>query len=152
MLWYRKWHPISVFLLGKFHGQAIVHGAKKSQTWLSNWVHAFIYIYVCVCVCVCVCVYTHTHKYTYTHTHLVQRLAPPGSTKHTFPSPCICVEIIYLAKQSHPLVLGPKIQKQTNKKNRRTSLEVQWLRFCASTTRAQVPYLVRELRSYMPCI
>ena len=92
----------------------------------------------------------HTHTHTYTHTPLVQRLAPPASIKHTFPSPCICVETIYLANQSHPL--GPKCKNKNKNKNRRTSLEVQWLRFCASTTRAQVWYLVRELRSHVPCI
>ena len=39
--WRRKWHPVPVFLPGKFHGQkslqAIVHGAAKSRTWLSDW-------------------------------------------------------------------------------------------------------------------
>ena len=93
------------------------------------------------------------HTHAHTHTPLVQWLAPPASIKHTFPSPCICIETIYLANQPHPLVLGPKIQKQkqTNK-NRRISLEGHWLRFCASTTRAPVRYLVRGLRSHMPCI
>ena len=39
--WSRKWHPTSVFLPGKFHGQRslAVHGATKSQTRLSSWVH-----------------------------------------------------------------------------------------------------------------
>ena len=41
--WSRKWQPTHVFLPGKFHGQrawwATVHGAEKSQTWLSTHTH-----------------------------------------------------------------------------------------------------------------
>ena len=38
ILWRRKWLPILVFLLGKFHGQrrTIAHGVTRNRTWLSD--------------------------------------------------------------------------------------------------------------------
>ena len=56
-----KWKPMPVFLTGKFHRgvwQAIVHGAAKSQTWLSVCVHAHTHTH------------THTHIYTFSHSLL----------------------------------------------------------------------------------
>ena len=68
--WGRKWQPTPVLLPGKFlmeleSGKGIwqatvlatVHGAPKSQTWLSNWAH------------------THTHTHTHRSGSLEQFLA-----------------------------------------------------------------------------
>ena len=82
ILWRRKWQPIPVFLLGKFHVQRHLEGYspqghKESDTTERAHAHTHKYIltsWFTMCVsfrctesdsCMCIYIYTHTHTNTY---------------------------------------------------------------------------------------